>query len=189
MAMAVNDAPAGFLPWGSNMGSTQTTDLGANQYEIYGGINGLLPGSTTEYGNTYQYCKSTAEGADCTSPGDSSAFAACTLYSDGVNANASWYLPSMSEMLLMYMVAQIGYMNTISSGSPNDYNFSQEFYWSSTQYNGELFVYEDNSVDPSSFALGFTFLANAVLPYTVNGGYQYGIDKNGNGLVRCVQAF
>jgi len=195
IAMAINDAASGsiILVWGAP--GTQSKDIGANQYGTYGGIKNIIP-ATSQQGNTKTYCDDTADGADCSAAASTSAFNACTQSTDG--GFTDWYLPSISELALMYNVAQAGYIN---SAWTNDYNFqgslgSYQSYWSSTQYYGQLFdPAADNTGACSSAgtdgsgasgcALGFNFGAGL----SNLGGYQSVILKSSvNNAARCARA-
>jgi hypothetical protein len=191
LAMSIIDVVPGFVN-GSGTGTVwaapalQSTDISANNYGIYGGINGTFKDyqGNSQNGNTKIYCN--YSGNDCsipTSPPTTSAFNACVNYSQGPSLAGGWYLPSIAEVEQMFLFAQTQPLNLSIAGVQT---FNSFWYWASTQYNSSTNAYNFGNLgyvpsagDPADKAFFFGF---------VDATQNLDVKSQDNEAVRCVQA-
>jgi hypothetical protein len=193
VAMSVEDVipgdngsnPAG-TPWANN--ALYYTQINANNYGIYGGINGTFNnylGQATS-GNTQIFCNNANNPLnDCaapTVPGTTSAFNACAQYSNGPSLAGGWYLPSIAEATQMFTYAQNQPLPTATGVE----TFNSYFYWSSTEWSGSTNAASNGNLgfgarggNPADTAFYFDFL---------DGIQADGPKYNYTQGVRCAQA-
>ncbi len=161
VAMALTDQTSAH--WAEN-GLCQVTNQMANHYDIYGGIT-----------NTDNYCHFSGSGCTTNCSTNASAFHTCTNYSGG--GYTDWYFPAISELMLMFTVAQQLTYGAESIAGASFINFNNGPYISSTQNNG---FGEGNGGSPAP--------ANDVLLFSFSAGDQGFDAKNNEYSVRCVRA-
>lgn len=167
--------------WG--VGLTQNTNIGANNYNIYGGINGTFKDTQghSQSGNTKIYCAAT--GNDCTNPGSPiSAFSTCVNYSNGPSLAGGWYLPSVNELVQMFSYAETQALPLSITGVEQ---FNSYWYWSSSQANGS---YDANLLGNIGYNPGGTPTNHALYFGFYDGILNDNRKDDANEGVRCVQA-
>lgn len=189
LAMSTQDVVRGFNGSGAGTAwataSIQNTDIGANNYGIYGGINGTFKDTqgNSQNGNTKTYCA--YSGNDCsvpTSAPTTSAFNACVNYSNGPALAGGWYLPSVSELEQMYLFAQAQALPLATTGVQT---FNSYWYWGST---------EDKGATNASNLGNLGFTASSGTPSRAfyfgffDGTQDTDVKTSVNEGVRCVQA-
>jgi|GEM_PF-3614634 len=181
LAMSIQDVVPGFNGSGSGTvwatATLQTTDIAANNYGIYGGIN-------SQNGNTKLYCSQS--GNDCavpTSAPTTSAFNACVNYSNGPTLAGGWYLPSIGEVAQMFVFAQTQALPLSTTGVQT---FNSYWYWSSTQFNASTNAF--NLGNLGFAAVGSNPTTNSFFYGFVDGTQGSDLKSSTNEGVRCLQA-
>jgi hypothetical protein len=200
VAMSVADITTGLpsgtpsVVWAS--GNAQNTEINADNYGIYGGINSTYKNYKGESvpGNTKIFCDLDT-GSDCKAsdyPYNPSTFNACLTYSAGPTLAGGWYLPAIAEVEAMFTYAQTQPL----PGDTNVGTFNSYWYWSSEEWNGADNAASFTTPDRTHGNLGYDS-DTALPPDPANQAFYFGFvdgtqdhtsKSDTNKGVRCVQA-